>query len=130
MLFRSRACAREKACLCDALGFRHVYAPIRDRGLVGVAAWLPPGGFPLSLGRQLRIAPDMTRILAAAPRSILRLVRFMAVVNKLRRVQLYWYLEVVGVDPGARGRRSLTTSTRRSSRPRARVGDASEERSS
>ena len=72
----------------------------------------------------------MTRILAAAPRSILRLVRFMAVVNKLRRVQLYWYLEVVGVDPGVRGRRSLTTSTRRSSRPRARVGDASEERSS
>ena len=120
----------QKASLRDALGFRHVYAPIRDRGLVGVAAWLPPGGFPLSLGRQLRIAPDMTRILAAAPRSILRLVRFMAVVNKLRRVQLYWYLEVVGVDPGVRGRRSLTTSTRRSRRPRARVGDASEERSS
>ena len=62
---------------------------------------MPPGGFPLSLGRQLRVAPDMTRVLAAAPRSILRLVPFMAGVNKVHPAQPYWYLEVVGVDPGA-----------------------------
>jgi hypothetical protein len=62
---RARALVHvQNACLRDALGFRHVYAPIRDRGLVGVA-------------------PDMTPVLAAAPRSILRLVRFMAGVNKL-----------------------------------------------
>jgi ribosomal protein S18 acetylase RimI-like enzyme len=93
----------QKACLRDALGFGHVYAAIRDSELVGVAAWLPPGAFPLSLRRELRASPDMARVLAAAPRWIPRLVRFMAGVNKLHPVQPYWYLEVVGVDPGARG---------------------------
>jgi hypothetical protein len=128
-----RALAFPHVCtagLRDALGFRHVYAGMRGGEVVGFAAWLPPGAFPLTLERLLRVAPDMTRILATARRSILRLVRFMAGVNKVHPAQPYWYLEVVGVDPGARGRRSLTTSTPRSSRPRVRVGDASEERSS
>jgi ribosomal protein S18 acetylase RimI-like enzyme len=91
------------AGLRDALGFEHVYAAMRGEEIVGVAAWLPPGAFPLSPWRQLRAVPDMARILAAAPRSIPRLVRFVAGVNKLHPEQPYWYLEVVGVDPDARG---------------------------
>ena len=99
----------QTAGLRDALGFGHVYAAARGATgsagdeLVGVAAWLPPGGFPLSPWRQFRALPDMARILAAAPRSSLRLVRLMNSLTRLHPAQPYWYLEVVGVDPTARG---------------------------
>ncbi len=87
----------------DALDFGHVYAASRDGGLVGVAAWLPPGAFPLSPRRQLRAALDMVRILVAAPRSTFRLLRFTAGVARAHPSQPYWYLEMVGVAPGAQG---------------------------
>jgi len=45
----------------------------------------------------------MVRVLAAAPRSFDRLLRFTAGVTKLRPAQPYWYLEVVGVEPAAQG---------------------------
>lgn len=87
----------------DALDFGHVYAASRDGELVGLAAWLPPDAFPLSPWRQLRAAPDMVRILAAAPRATFRLLRFTAGVARVQPSQLYWYLEVVGVEPRAQG---------------------------
>lgn len=93
----------QRECLRDALGFGHVYAATLRGVLVGVAAWLPPGGFPLSPMRQLRATPAMARVLAAAPRSIPRLARFMTGVSRLHPAHPYWYLVVVGVDPGARG---------------------------
>ena len=107
---RARALGRlQTVSLRDALSFGHVYAAARgpmgsgSDELVGVAAWLPPGGFPLSPWRKVRALPDMARILAAAPRSSLRLVRFMDTLTRLHPAQPYWYLEVVGVDPAARG---------------------------
>lgn len=101
---RTRALPRlQQACLRDALDFGHVYAATLRSEVVGVAAWLPPGAFPLSLRRQLRVLPDTVRILAASPRSIPRLLRFMAGVRRLHPAQPYWYLEVVGVDPAAQG---------------------------
>ncbi len=93
----------QRACLRDALDFGRVYAASSGGELAGVAAWLPPGAFPLPPRRQLRLAPDMLRVLAAAPRSVPRLARFMAAASKLHPAQPYWYLEVVGVEPGARG---------------------------
>jgi len=93
----------QRACLRDALDAGRVYAATRGSDLLGVAAWLPPGGFPLLPGRQLRAAPDMLRVLAAAPRSLPRLLRFTAGAAKLHPAQPYWYLEAVGVDPSARG---------------------------
>jgi hypothetical protein len=47
------ACARalphvQRACLRDALGMGCDHAASRGDELLGVAAWLPPGGFPLS----------------------------------------------------------------------------------
>lgn len=101
---RARALPRlQQMCLHDALGFGRVYAATLGGEIVGVAAWLPPAAFPLSPRRQLRALPDMVRILAAAPRSIPRLMRFMASVNKLHPEQPYWYLEVVGVEFAAQG---------------------------
>ena len=101
---RARALRRlQQTCLRDAIDFGHVYAATIRGEVVGVAAWLPPGAFPLSPRRQLRALPDTVRMLAASPRSIPRLLRFMAGVTRLHPAQPYWYLEVVGVAPGARG---------------------------
>lgn len=101
---RARALPRlQQACLRDALDFGHVYAATLRGEVFGVAAWLPPGAFPLSLRRQLRVLPDTTRMLAASPRSTSRLLRFMAGVTRLHPAQPYWYLEVVGVEPSAQG---------------------------
>ena len=107
---RARALGRlQTAGLRDALGFGHVYAAVRgpmgsgSEELVGVAAWLPPGGFPLSPWRKVRALPDMVSILAATPRSSLRLLRYTDRLTRLHPAQPYWYLQVVGVDPAARG---------------------------
>jgi GNAT superfamily N-acetyltransferase len=94
----------QRACLRDALGVGRVYAASFGDELLGVAAWLPPGGLPLSPLRQLRALPDMVRVLAAAPRSLGRLLRFTAGVTKFHPAQPYWYLEAVGVEPAAQGR--------------------------
>jgi ribosomal protein S18 acetylase RimI-like enzyme len=107
---RSRALPRMFAAgLRDALGSGHVYAETRGGkgsaadALAGMAVWLPPGAFPLSAGRQLRAFPGMAGVLAAAPRSALRLLRYTAGIARLHPAQPYWYLEVVGVDAEARG---------------------------
>jgi GNAT superfamily N-acetyltransferase len=107
---RSRALPRMFAAgLRDALGFGHVYAAMRGvegaarDEMAGVAVWLPPGAFPLSMARQLRALPGMAGVLAAAPRSARRILRYTASIAGLHPAQPYWYLEVVGVDPGARG---------------------------
>jgi ribosomal protein S18 acetylase RimI-like enzyme len=93
----------QRAGLRDALGFGHAYLAILGDEILGVAAWLPPGAFPLSVRRQYRAVPNMVRILAAAPRSIPRLMRFMASVSALHPPQPYWYLEVIGVERAAQG---------------------------
>lgn len=94
----------QRACLRDALDAGRVHAAVRGNDLLGVAAWLPPGGFPLSPGRQLRAAPDMVRVLVAAPGSLSRLLRFTVGAAKLHPAQPYWYLAAVGVEPSAQGR--------------------------
>jgi ribosomal protein S18 acetylase RimI-like enzyme len=93
----------QRACLRDALRAGHVYAANRGGEIVGVAAWLPPGWFPLSVRRQLRAAPDIARVFRAAPRSLGRLLRFTSGLAKLHPAQPHWYLEAVGVEPGAQG---------------------------
>ena len=103
---RIRARALLHVCtagLRDALAFGHVYAAMRGGELVGVAAWLPPGAFPLSPRRVLRALPNLVRILAAAPRSTRRLLRFMTNVTRRHPAQPYWYLEDVGVEPLVQG---------------------------
>ena len=103
---RVRARALPLVCaagLRDAIGLGHVYAALNGDTLVGVAAWLPPGGFPLTPRRQLRVAPDTIRLLAAAPRSTRRLLQFMTSVARRHPAQPYWYLENVGVEPALQG---------------------------
>jgi GNAT superfamily N-acetyltransferase len=57
----------------------------------------------LSPRRQLRVLPDMVRILATAPLSTRRLLRFLTNVSRRHPEQPYWYLENVGVESAAQG---------------------------
>ena len=64
---------------------------------------MPPGAFPLSTARQLRALPGMAGVMDTAPLSTPRLLRYTTGIARLHPAQPYWYLEVVGVDPLARG---------------------------
>lgn len=89
--------------LRDAGAAGRVHTATRASDLVGVAVWLPPGGFPLTAGRVLRTLPDGLRMAAAAPRSLARVLRFTAGAAALHPDEPHWYLAAVGVDPEAQG---------------------------
>ena len=75
-------------------------------GPVGVALWLPPDAFPVSLARHARGLPALMRAAAAAPAAF---PRYTAVAGRLARDasprrpgQPDWYLRAMGVHPRAR----------------------------
>jgi len=76
-------------------------------GEVGVALWLPPGSFPLSVVRHTRQTPALARAAAAAPGAF---PRYAAVATRLARDisagagRPDWYLRAMGVHPRARRR--------------------------
>jgi GNAT superfamily N-acetyltransferase len=71
---------------------------------VGATLWLPPGAFPLSLSRKLRLSPALLRMAADAPRSA---IAFGLIGGRLARgswAEPVWYLRAMGVRPEARRR--------------------------
>jgi hypothetical protein len=59
----------------DVVRNGHVYGAFTDGELVGVSLWQPPGRFPPSRTRKLRMAPALLRAATAAPRAFRRLAR-------------------------------------------------------
>jgi GNAT superfamily N-acetyltransferase len=86
-------------------GIRHgcVWGAFAAGTLVGAAVWLPPGRYPWSTARKLRAQPRMLRALAAAPRSASAFGRLGQHIEAAFPSGTYWYLQVVGVDEGAKG---------------------------
>jgi ribosomal protein S18 acetylase RimI-like enzyme len=93
-----------RASCRDALRLGHLYGAFEEGVLLGVAVWTPPGGFPLSLPRQLRAAPQGLRILAATRLSFPRILGFMGGIARLHPPEPHWYLESVGVEPERQAR--------------------------
>ncbi len=84
---------------------RRVWVP---RGLghtttdgVGAALWLPPGGWRLSVGLQLRLTPGMLRL---AGLETWKVVAMNARAEQRHPDTPHWYLALLGVDPAAQGR--------------------------
>jgi GNAT superfamily N-acetyltransferase len=101
---RERALPHEFAAACrDGIGLGHVQAASAGGRLAGVAVWLPPGGYPMTIRRQLRVVPDAARLCLASPGSFARLVRYGSAVERAHPPQPYWYLEVLGVEPALQG---------------------------
>jgi ribosomal protein S18 acetylase RimI-like enzyme len=69
----------------------------------GVGVWLPPRAGTRLAARQLRALPGMAGVMATAPLSTRRLLRYTTGIARLHSAQPYWYLELVGVDPTVRG---------------------------
>ena len=92
------------ATVRDALAAGRVEAAVAGGRLLGVAVWLPPGAFPWSAGRQLRAAPAMLRVLAAAPRRFPAFARLGANAARLHPRDRHWNLETMGIVPDAQGR--------------------------
>jgi ribosomal protein S18 acetylase RimI-like enzyme len=92
------------ATVRDALAAGQVEAAVAGGRLLGVAVWLPPGAFPWSAGRQLRAAPAMLKVLAAAPRRFPAFMRLGGNAARLHPRDPHWNLETMGVIPQAQGR--------------------------
>jgi GNAT superfamily N-acetyltransferase len=88
----------------DALAFGAVDAAVADGRLLGVAVWLPPGAFPWSARRKLRITPTMLAIALARPRAFPGFVRLGANSERLHPRWRHWNLETMGIAPPAQGR--------------------------
>jgi GNAT superfamily N-acetyltransferase len=77
-------------------------------GAVGVALWLPPGMYPLSMARLALQASALTRAAVAAPFAFTRYTsvsaRLARDVSPKRTGELVWYLRAMGVHPRARRR--------------------------
>jgi GNAT superfamily N-acetyltransferase len=77
----------------------------KDAGTeVGVALWLPPGAFPLSIVRKVALTPAMLRMAAAGPRAAATLGLLGARIARGSWAEPIWYLRAIGVHPDARRR--------------------------
>lgn len=99
-----------------------VVTVVRDgTQVLGVAAWLPPGAFPVPVRRQLRAGPAFTTVLRSAPRAAPRLVRFLGVASRPFPAEGGWQLSAIGVLPSSQGRgigtALLAVGLRRASNP-------------
>jgi GNAT superfamily N-acetyltransferase len=70
-------------------------------GVVAVAVWEPPDEWQLPIGRQLRMAPAMTRVFG---RHLPRLVRALTTLEAKHPREPHYYLPFVGADPEWQGR--------------------------
>ena len=84
---------------------RHIWLPRGEcwttDALDGAALWLPPGRWEIPVGVQLRLAP---KVLATARLEVVRLMRFLNLVEQRHPHEPHWYLAMLGVDPDRQGR--------------------------
>jgi len=92
------------ATVRDALPFGAVDAAVVDGRVVGIAVWLPPGRFPWSFARKLRITPAMVGVLLAAPARFRTFAGLGANAEKLHPTYQHWNLETLGIHQEAQGR--------------------------
>jgi GNAT superfamily N-acetyltransferase len=96
-----------------AIYFKGLVASLGDRGVVlgvrgtdgrvlGVAAFVKPGGYPLPAGAQLRQLGAAFRALAPRPPALVSGGRYLLAIDRAHpREHHLWYLSLLVVDPGA-----------------------------
>ena len=88
------------ATLRDCLQHGQVDAAMEGGRVVGVAAWLPPGAYPLSLRRSAGFARVVARVLRFHPRRAVRGVQALARLERHHPSDPpHWYLATIAVDP-------------------------------
>jgi ribosomal protein S18 acetylase RimI-like enzyme len=71
-------------------------------GVLGGAAWVPPGKAKMGVLRQLMLLPSMVRVCTA--RRLPAILGGLNAVEKKHPYEPHWYLLAVGVDPDQQGR--------------------------
>ncbi|HVL27241.1 MAG TPA: GNAT family N-acetyltransferase [Acidimicrobiales bacterium] len=89
------------ATVADAVPFGAVFGAVDGPAVLGVAAWLPPGAFPWSAGRKARATPAFLRVFLADPRAFRTFARVGANAERAHPAEPHWFLEVLGIRPGA-----------------------------
>jgi len=78
----------------------HVLGARRADGrLVGVAAWVKPGRYPLPIPAQLREAGGAFWALASRPRALVDGSKYLLGIEKVHPRENLWYLQLLVVDP-------------------------------
>jgi ribosomal protein S18 acetylase RimI-like enzyme len=90
----------------DAVQFKTVWVATTAEAneIVGAAVWLPPGAFPITARRGLRLLPKMLALLRHGPRSFRRLLTMGFNAQRLFPDEPTWSLQILGVAPGHQGR--------------------------
>jgi GNAT superfamily N-acetyltransferase len=89
----------------DALRFETLLGAFVDDRLVGAAAWIPPGAYPVSLGRQARQLVDLAPALPWAWECACEAKRAQKANRAYhRRHPDHFYLRAIGVEPASQGR--------------------------
>jgi GNAT superfamily N-acetyltransferase len=102
--------ARGLAIFCQSyvatIGDRGVVLGARqaDGRLVGVAAWIKPGCFPLPVATQLRQVGGSLRALAVRPRALVDGSKYLLAVDHVHPRDRHWYLQLLVVDPSVQRR--------------------------
>ena len=90
----------------DAVLFKTVWVAVaaETNEIVGAAVWLPPGAFPLSPARGMRLLPRMLSLLRHGPQAFRKLLTMGVNAQRLFPKEPAWYLQILGVAPGFQGR--------------------------
>ena len=88
----------------DAARYGHALVAHDDHRFLGVALWMPPGGYPLSLGRQLQMMPALLAVAVIARAAFWPFARVGATLETSHPDNRAWYLQALGVHPQAQRR--------------------------
>ncbi|MBV8951043.1 MAG: GNAT family N-acetyltransferase [Actinobacteria bacterium] len=91
------------ATMRDALRHGEVWAALDGSQVVGIAAWLGEGAYPLTPPRVLRQA-GAALVALLTPQTLPLGTRLIAETQAAHPKEPHWYLAVLGVDPAHQGR--------------------------
>ena len=83
----------------DTARHGHGLGAHRDGQLVGVALWMPPGGFPPGPLRKVRMAPALAQVALVAPTRFAAFARSGTTLQRALPAGPVWYLQALGVHP-------------------------------
>jgi GNAT superfamily N-acetyltransferase len=83
----------------SGLGSETYGARQSDGRLVGVAAWVKPGMFPLPLAAQARQGVGALRALYREPKAVVNGTKYLLAIEKAHLKEPHWYLELLVADP-------------------------------
>lgn len=72
-----------------------------DGRLIGVAAWLKPGGYPLPISAQLHQSAGAFWAMWPVPRSLVEGTKYLLAIDKVHPREPLWYLNLLVADPSA-----------------------------